>query len=202
MTRTPSIPALALLALVVLLGAGAPAGASAQEGGGWLSDRLSNRIMVDGMYRRNLGVFGETWGSAAGAYVSYGIAFPDHNLLVFRTGYVSSSLADSVEYPDAKLDIIPLHAGGRYYFCDDRVMPFASFMAGMDIISENTALDGTKAERTHAKFAWELGFGASVNVAGNVAVDLSANYSSDFYTHEAMMTGFVYTAGLAWNFHR
>jgi opacity protein-like surface antigen len=193
--------------LLAVLAAGAITGAAAQEGGtpagspgNGLNNRLSNRIMVDGMYRRNLGEFGETWGSATGVYASYGIAFPDHNLLVFRTGYVSSKLADGVEYPDAKLDIVPLHVGGRYYFTAGRVMPFASFMTGIDVISENTSLDGTKAEKTHAKFAWELGAGATVNVAGPFAIDLSANYQSDFYTHEAMATGFSYTAGLAWNF--
>ena len=46
---------LSMLAFVVLL-AGAHAGASAQDDG-----TLTNRIMVDGMYRRNLGEFGETW---------------------------------------------------------------------------------------------------------------------------------------------
>jgi opacity protein-like surface antigen len=187
-----------LLALIAVLAAGAVTGAAAQEGGK-VTDRLSNRIMVDGIYRRFLGEFGETWGSASGGYVSYGIAFPDHNLLVFRTGYITSKLADGVEYPDAKLDIIPVHAGGRYYFPFERVMPFFSFMTGIDVISENTSLDGTKAEKTHAKFAWELGFGTTLNVTGRFAVDLSANYQSDFYTHEAMATGFTYTAGVAWN---
>jgi opacity protein-like surface antigen len=188
--------------LLAVLSAGAVTGAAAQEGGmpaEGPGNRLSNRIMVDGIYRRFLGEFGETWGSASGAYVSYGIAFPDHNLLVFRTGYLSSKLADGVEYPDAKLDIVPVLAGGRYYWPFERVMPFVSFMTGIDVISENTSLDGTKAEKTHAKFAWELGFGTSVNVTGKLAIDLSANYQSNFYTHEAMATGFSYTAGIAWN---
>ena len=119
---------------------------------------------------------------------------------MFRTGYLTSALADSVAYPDAKLDVIPLHVGGRYYFLTDRVMPFAAFMTGMNVIFENTGLDGEQVERTHAKFAWEFGVGATVNVVGGIAIDASASYNSNFYTHEAMATGFAYTVGLAWNF--
>lgn len=180
---------------VALLLAGALTASEAQEGGS-----LTDRIMLDGMYRRHLGEFGEVWGSAAGGYVSYGMAFPDHNLLVIRTGYLSGSLADGVDYPDARLDILPLDVGGRYYFTGGRVMPFAGLMLGMDVIFENTNLDGEKVERTHAKFAWEFGIGATVGVAGSLAVDASANYASNFYEHDAMMTGFSYTVGIAWNF--
>jgi opacity protein-like surface antigen len=185
---------LSILAVAMLL-AGAPADGPAQESG-----RLTNRLMLDGVYTRHLGEFGDVWASNSGVTVSYGIAFPEHNLLVFRTGYLSSTLADSVAYPDAKLDVIPLHVGGRYYFLTDRVMPFAAFMTGMNVIFENTGLEGEKVDRTHAKFAWELGFGATVNVAGNIAIDASASYNSHFYTHEAMATGFAYTVGVAWNF--
>ena len=188
------------LPMALLLGlflAGSVVTASAQEWG-----TLTDRVMVEGMYRRNIGDFGDVWASASGVYVSYAKAFPDNNFLIFRTGYLSSKLADSVNYPDAKLDIVPLHLGGRYVFIGGRVMPFASIMMGLDVITENTALDGTKAERTHAKFTWELGAGVTVAVAGPVDVDLAAHYQSSFYTHEAMATGFSYTGGLAWNFNR
>ena len=47
---------------------------------------LKNRIMVEGLYLRNLGNFGEVWSTAAGGYIGYSIAFPEHNLLMMRTG--------------------------------------------------------------------------------------------------------------------
>ena len=190
-------PALRIAAVAVAMLAASVGAAPAQQGAA-----VSDRLMVDYVHRRNLGDFGDTWGSASGVFVSYGMAFPDRNLLVFRTGFLTSELADGVTYPDAKLDIVPLHLGGRYVFPLGRVMPFVDIMMGLDVISENTALDGTKADRTHAKFAWEVGAGAIVTVTGPVDIDLSASYGSNFYTHAAMATGFTYTAGLAWNLDR
>ena len=68
----------------------------------------------------------------------------------------------------------------------------------MNIVSENTNLEGLKEDRTLVKYAWEVGFGLSVNVVSNLIFDVTVNYSSHFYTAEAMMTGFSYNFGLAW----
>ncbi len=159
---------------------------------------LKNRIMVEGVYKRNLGNFSNVWSSATGGYVSYGIAFPAHNLLVIRTGVLSNNLRDGVNYPDASSTIIPLHIGGRYYFNDDRLMFFFSFMNGLNLVFENTNLEGVQEDKTLVKYAWEVGIGLSVNIVSNLMFDVSANYNSHFYQTEAMMTGFAYNFGFAW----
>ena len=144
---------LLILAVVVVLG-GCLASVSAQE-----EDFLNNRIMVDGLYKRYLGNFSSVWSHAVGGYVSYGIAFPEHNVLVFRTGVVSNALRDGVNYEGASSTVIPLHIGGRYYFNNATVMPFISFMNGLNLVFENTDLEGNQESRTLVKYAWEVGIG-------------------------------------------
>jgi hypothetical protein len=161
---------------------------------------LSNRITVEGIYKRNLGNFSDIWSNATGGYISYGIAFPEHNLLIFRSGVIVNNLRDGVDYQDASSTVIPIHIGGRYYFIDDRFMPFVSFMNGLNLVFENTNLEGIKEDRTLVKYAWEVGFGLSVNVVSNLIFDITVNYNSHFYTTEAMMTGFTYNFGIAWGF--
>ena len=160
---------------------------------------LSNRITVEGIYKRNLGNFSEVWSSASDGYIGYGIAFPEHNLLIIRSGVIVNNLKDGVDYKDASSTVIPIHIGGRYYFTDDRFMPFFTFMNGLNIVFENTNLEGVMEDRTLIKYAWEVGFGASVSVVSNLIFDFSVNYNSHFYTTEAMMTGFTYGFGLAWS---
>jgi len=169
--------------------------ASAQE-----QSYLHDRITIDGLYKRNLGNFSSVWSSAVGGYVSYGIAFPEHNLLVVRTGLVKNNLREGVDYPDASSLFIPLHIGGRYYFITTRLMPFVSFMNGVNLLFENTDLEGDQKSRTLVKYAWEVGLGLTVNLDQTFALDVHAAYQSYFYETDAMMTGFEYTLGLAWNF--
>ncbi|MDZ7624398.1 MAG: hypothetical protein U5J96_08155 [Ignavibacteriaceae bacterium] len=56
---------------------------------------LKNRILVEGFYIRNLGNFGKVWTNASGGYIGYGIAFPDHNLLIMRTGFINNLIMNS-----------------------------------------------------------------------------------------------------------
>ena len=157
---------------------------------------LKNRIMIEGLYIRNLGHFGEVWAKAAGGYIGYGIAFPDHNLLMLRTGFISNTLKDGVNYQDASSTIIPLEIGGRYYFVEHRFMPFVQFMNGLNIVFENTNLEGEKEDKTLVKYAWQIGFGISVNLISNLNIDAGVNYQSNFYKTEAMNTGFKYVFGI------
>ena len=161
---------------------------------------LKNRILVEGIYKRNLGNFSEVWSNASGGYLNYGIAFPDHNLLILRIGFISNSLKDGVDYEDASSVVVPLHIGGRYYFNDDKFMPFVSFMNGLNIVFENTNLEGVKEDRTLVKYAWQVGMGITTNISGNLSVDISVNYNSHFYHTDAMMTAFEYTIGFGWSF--
>jgi hypothetical protein len=157
---------------------------------------LKNRIMLEGMYIRNLGNFGEVWSKAAGGYIGYSFAFPDHNLLMMRTGFISNSLKDGIKYQDASSTIIPLEIGGRYYFIDSRFMPFVQFMNGINILFENTNLEGEKENKTLVKYDWQVGFGLTINLIDNLCIDVGANYQSNFYKTEAMNTGFKYAFGI------
>jgi len=157
---------------------------------------LTNRIMVEGIYKRNLGNFSDVWANATGGYIGYGIAFPDHNLLILRTGFISNSLRDGVNYLDASSIIIPFEIGGRYYFVDDKFMPFVQFINGLNILFENTNLEGEKEDRTLVKYAWQFGFGLTVNLINNLNLDVGVNYHSNFYHTEAMNTGFEYVLGI------
>jgi hypothetical protein len=117
---------------------------------------LKNRIMIEGLYIRNLGNFAEVWENASGGYIGYSIAFLDHNLLIMRTGFINNSPKDSTGYEDASLTIIPIELGGRYYFTDDTFMPFVQFMPGLNLVFENMNLEGEKENRTLVKFAWQV----------------------------------------------
>jgi len=157
---------------------------------------LKNRILVEGFYIRNLGNFGDVWSNAAGGYLGYSIAFPEHNLLMMRVGLISNNLQDDVSYEDASLTMIPIEIGGRYYFFDDRFMPFIQFMNGLNLVFENTNLEGESEEKTMVKYAWQVGFGLTVNVISSLSIDVGVNYQSNFYQHDAMNTGFEYAFGI------
>ena len=49
---------------------------------------------------------------------------------------------EDLAFSDASLTIIPIEIGGRYYFIDDRFMPFIQFMNGLNLVFENTNLEG------------------------------------------------------------
>ena len=183
--------------LIIILVIGAFSQINAQS-----DSYLKNRIMVEGMYLRNLGNFSNVWSNATGGYIGYSIAFPEHNLLMMRTGFINNKLEDNLSnqeelsYEDASLTIIPLEIGGRYYFIDNTFMPFVQFMNGLNIIFENTNLEGEKEDKTLVKYAWQVGFGISVNLISNLSVDVGVNYQSNFYQDEAMNTGFEYAFGI------
>jgi hypothetical protein len=186
-----------LLISLVLLFTGSVFTGLAQSG-----KYLKNRIMVEGMYIRNLGNFGNIWSNATGGYIGYSIAFPEHNLLMMRTGFINNKLEDNLSnqeelsYEDASLKIIPIEIGGRYYFIDNRFMPFVQFMNGLNIVFENTNLEGESEDKTLVKYAWQVGVGLTINLMENLSVDVGANYQSNFYLKEAMNTGFEYVIGI------
>jgi opacity protein-like surface antigen len=73
-------------------------------------------------------------------------------------------------------------------------------MNGINLVFENTNLEGEKKNRTLVKYAWQVGMGISINVVSSLVFDVSVNYNSHFYRTEAMMTAFEYIVGLGWNF--
>lgn len=159
---------------------------------------LKNRILIEGFYIRNLGNFGDVWTNASGGYIGYSIAFPDHNLLMMRTGFINNNYEFNVEA--ASLIMIPIEIGGRYYFFDDSFMPFLQFMNGLNLVFENTNLEGENKEKTMVKYAWQVGIGVTVNVINSLSLDIGVNYQSNFYQHDAMNTGFEYVFGMGWTF--
>ena len=165
---------------------------------------LKNRIFIEGFYTRNLGNFGDVWTDASGGYIGYSIALPEHNLLIMRTGFINNQLDDDlklqedVAFSDASLTIIPIEIGGRYYFIDDRFMPFIQFMNGLNLVFENTNLEGESEDKTMVKYAWQIGFGLTINILSNPSFDIGVNYQSNFYQHDAMNTGFEYAFGIGY----
>jgi opacity protein-like surface antigen len=188
-----------ILTIIILLSVGSLFSGFAQS-----ESYLKNRIFIEGLYIRNIGSFGDVWANASGGYIGYGIAFPDHNYLMMRTGLISNKLKDelstedSLAYDDAYLTMVPIEIGGRYYFIDHMFMPYVQFMTGLNFVFENEDLVGENDAKNLVKFAWQVGFGFTVNVISNLSIDLGVNYQSNFYDDDAMNTGFEYTIGLGY----
>jgi opacity protein-like surface antigen len=182
-----------ILTLIILLSFGSLFSGFAQN-----DSYLKNRIFIEALYIRNLGNFGEVWSNASGGYLGYGIAFPEHNYLMMRTGLISNKLKDNVSNEDAYLTMIPVEIGGRYYFIDKMFMPFVQFMTGLNLIFESDNLVGENEDKNLVKFAWQLGLGFTVNIVSNLSVDIGVNYQNNFYDNEAMNTGFEYTVGMGY----
>ena len=111
-------------------------------------------------------------------------------MLILRTGFINNIYKFNIE--KASLTIIPIEIGGRYYFTDSRFMPFFQFMNGLNIIFENTNLEGEKEDKTLVKYAWQVGIGITINLVENLRIDVGANYQSNFYMTEIMNTEFEY----------
>jgi opacity protein-like surface antigen len=123
---------------------------------------------------------------------------------MMRTGFINNKLKDDLNtqedlsYEDASLTMIPIEIGGRYYFIDNMFMPFVQFMNGLNIVFENTNLEGESEDKTMVKYAWQVGIGLTINLIENLSVDVGANYQSNFYMTEAMNNGFEYAFGIGW----
>jgi opacity protein-like surface antigen len=71
-------------------------------------------------------------------------------------------------------------------------------MNGLNIVFEDTNLEGEKDDKTLVKYAWLVGFGLTVNLISNLNLDVGVHYQSNFYTTEAMNTGFKYVIGIGY----
>ena len=180
---------------------------------------LSDQIIIQGLYIRTLGNFNQVWSSGTGAYLNYGMFFPDHNTLNFQFGYINYSLRDGLDteldtlgITDTKLFVIPVLVGGKYFFTDSRFMLYFSFMNGINIINEtfgfNVETDDQGNEviyfvdtgdETLIRYAWQVGIGLMINIVSNLNVDLAVKYNSHFYHTDSMNTGFEYGFGLVWS---
>ena len=182
---------------------------------------LSDQIIVQGLYIRTLGNFNQVWSSGTGAYVNYGMFFPDHNTLNFQVGYIDYKLADDLDSLNGSFNVIPLLIGGKYFFTDSRFMPYVSFMNGINIISQTIAfhveeiydeegnlideeihIDESSGDTRLVRYAFQVGLGIMINIVSSLNLDLAVKYNSHFYQHEAMNTGFEYGFGIAWSINK
>ena len=182
---------------------------------------LSDQIIVQGLYIRTLGNFNEVWSSGTGAYVNYGMYFPDHNTLNFQVGYLDYKLADDLDSLNGSFNVIPLLIGGKYFFADSRFMPYVSFMNGINIISQTIAFhveeifdeegnlideeiqfDESSPDTRLVRYAFQVGLGIMINIVSSLNLDLEVKYNSHFYQTEAMNTGFEYGFGIAWSINK
>ena len=189
-----------LLISFFIIGAGFNQSINAQSEG-----HNRHLVFIQGNYLRNLGTFGQVWSQAAGGYIGYGIYFPEHNLLMFRSGFMSHSLRSN-EKNNGSLSVIPLQIGGRYNFTNTVFIPYFQFMNGFNLVFENVSLTGVKENRTLLRYFWQVGAGGTIPLTETLVIDVGVNYNSAFYDnnkelyHEAgaMMNGFEYSVGVGW----
>src|SRR6187401_2457582 len=101
--------------------------------------KITDVILLEATYNRNLGEFSEIYNKAAGFYVSYGKYMGKSYHLILRSGYTGYSVTFTA---------IPLQFGGRYYVLNDRFMPYFSFMNGINIISQDQNIAGAEDKQT------------------------------------------------------
>lgn len=172
--------------------------------------QLNNQVFITYNYIRNLGEFGNTYKYGSGILLNYGKYYPNNWLAVARVGFMSHELRDGVDsggYSDFK--VYPVHIGGRYYVYKNIVMPYFSFMNGLNLISTNNYLGDPAVEGQFLiRYAFQVGFGLDVKFARNFGMNLSMNYNNSFYQAgdsyigipSAMMTGFEYAGGFSYDF--
>ncbi len=165
---------------------------------------LHNWLMVEGLYTRTLGELASTFPHANGGYVSYGMFFPENIMGIAKVGYSNYALNEAATAGQT-LSAIHFMAGPRYYFITDGIMPFMGLNVGMNIVTEKITQPDFSSDRTSAQFAWQLTFGATIPIAGNIGLDANLSYNSHFLYHEGStqgvsgrgnMTGFEYGLGL------
>jgi opacity protein-like surface antigen len=177
---------LALMSVVVPL-----AGQDHQE------RHLRSFVQVQGFYTRALGTVGETFPSATGGYLGYGLHFPDPYVLMMSAGF-SSYAEHEGSSVDQTLWAMHFLAGPRYYFATEAYMPYIFLNVGLNIVREESTDPDLSTSRTRGHFAWQIGLGFQVAVVGPVSIDLQAKYNAHFLYHEAMMTGFEYGVGVCY----
>ncbi len=172
--------------------------------------QLDNQVFISYAYIYNPGNFGETYKNGDAFYINYGKYFPNNWLVVFRSGYIKHNIRSTVDSGGFKnFNIIPLHVGGRYYLYKNVIMPYFSFMNGINIISASDFVGNPEqGDQNKIKYAYQVGFGFDVKFARQFGINLNINFNNSFYEdydlyeeqNSKMMSGFEYGAGLIYNF--
>lgn len=172
--------------------------------------QLDNQVFVSYTYIRNLGNFGDIYKYGSGVYLNYGKYFPNSWLAVGRVGFIANELRAGIDSGGyTNFTIYPIHVGGRYYVYKNIVMPYFSFMNGLNILSTSNYIGGSsEADELLIRYAFQVGFGFDVKFARNFGANFNINYNNSFYyssdseeiVPSYMMTGFEYSFGLAYDF--
>ncbi|MFZ1320631.1 MAG: hypothetical protein WAT71_03665 [Ignavibacteria bacterium] len=172
--------------------------------------QLNDQVFVSYSYIRNLGNFGDLYESSNGITLNYGKYFPNNWLVVLRTGYITEKLradVDSAAY--SNFSIYPLHVGGRYYVYKNTIMPYFSFMNGINFVSTSNYLGNSAIDDQFlVRYAYQVGFGFDVKFTKNMGMNLNINFNNSFYqdydifddANSQMMTGFEYNFGIMYDF--
>lgn len=162
---------------------------------------LSDMILIEGTYQRNLSSFSEIYNKAYSFYGGYGKHFSNKYHLIFKSGYAQYELREQYDNDTgySSLSAIPIQLGGRYYVLKNRVMPYFSFFNGINLLFGKNDLQGNPDDKTLVKYMWQVGFGLSFKLMKQLNFDVSANYNDNFYEPEAMLTSFQYNAALSFN---
>lgn len=162
---------------------------------------LSDIILLEGNYIRNLSSFSEVYNNAYGMYGGYGKQFSDKFHLIFKSGYSKYDYKNETagDSNSGNFSVVPVRIGGKYYVLNGIVMPFFSFYSGINFVLQDNNLNGVPDKQSLIRYVWEAGFGLSFKLFKQLNLDLSANYNDNFYNPDAMMTSFEYTGGFSFN---
>ncbi len=165
-------------------------------------EELSDMILVEGTYFRNLSSFSDSYNKAWGVYGGFGKQFANKFHLILKAGYNDYKLRDESggdSVGTTPFTTLPIQIGGRYYILNNIVQPYFSFMNGINLVFQEKELNGDADAKTLVKYIWRPGFGIAFKLFKQMNLDISANYNDNFYEPEAMLTSFEYTAGLSFN---
>lgn len=181
---------------------------SNQTGQNYLQ-QINNQIFISYAYIYNPGNFGEVYKNGDAFYINYGMYFPNSWLAVARSGYIKHNIRSTVDSGGYNnFNIIPIHIGGRYYVYKNIVMPYFSFMNGINIISTSNYVGPDNLPgQTLIRYAFQVGFGMDVKFARQFGINLNINFNNSFYEdydlyqeqNSKMMSGFEYGAGLTYD---
>lgn len=165
-----------------------------------VSGNFNNMIMVEGVFKRNFGEFGEVWKKAYGFNLGYGFYKAENLLIIINSGLSIFKVKEGKLYDDSSLLLVPIHLGARYTFKLNNIIPYFLFTNGINLIFQNTDLEGKRNNKTLVKYHWQVGMGTMAMLTRNLGLDFNLNYINSFYKLEAMMTGIEYRFGFVCGF--
>ncbi len=158
-------------------------------------------VYAEGLSISSLGEFKESWESASGFHVGYGIIYSDKGSLVLQTGYMDfKANEDGGVEEGSTFSVIPVQVGGRYYITLDRFRPFLFAMNGFNIIQQDWATPDTSLNKTSWQYNFQVGLGLDVLLFSDLQIELAAKYNSHLLepTIPYNITGLEYSVGLVW----